>query len=165
MNLIHYKASTKQRIFILEKKAVRIITLSKYNAHTVPIYKELKLLKVSDIYKLQELKFYHKLINKQLPGYFYKIPYTNTFEIHQHDTRDKNSLFMSRNNHVFANKCIRYSMVRTVNNSPNDITDKVHIHSLYGFSSCIKQYLLCNYEYNCTKQNCYIYRNQGGIRV
>ena len=59
-----------QRIFILQKKAIRIITLSKYNAHTAPIYKELKLLKVSDIYKLQELKFYHKLINKQLPEYF-----------------------------------------------------------------------------------------------
>ena len=49
-----------QRIFILQKKAIRIITLSKYNAHTAPIYKELKLLKVSDIYKLQKLKFYHK---------------------------------------------------------------------------------------------------------
>ena len=46
------------------------MTLSKYNAHTAPIYKELKLLKVRDIYKLQELKFYHKLINKQLPEYF-----------------------------------------------------------------------------------------------
>ena len=153
-----------QRIFILQKKAIRIITLSKYNAHTAPIYKELKLLKVSDIHKLQELKFYHKLINKQLPEYFYNIPYTNTFEIHQYDTRDKNRLFMSRNNHVFANKCIRYSMIRTVNNSPNDITDKVHTHSLYGFSSYIKQYLLGNYEYNCTKTNCYICQNQG-IRV
>ena len=152
-----------QRIFILQKKAVRIITLSKYNAHTASIYKELKLLKVRDIYKLQELKFYHKLINKQLPECFYNIPYTNTFEIHQYDTRDKNRLFMSRNNHVFANKCIRYSMIRTGNNSPNDIT--VHTHSLYGFSSYIKQYLLGNYEYNCTKQNCYICRNQGGIRL
>ena len=63
------------------KKAVRIITLCKYNAHTVPIYKELKLLKVSDIYKLQEHTFYHKLINKQIPEYCYNIPYTNTFEI------------------------------------------------------------------------------------
>ena len=43
-------------------------------------------------------------------------------------------------------------MIRTVNNSPNDITDKVHTHSLYGFSSYIKQYLLGNYEYNCTKK-------------
>ena len=37
-------------------------------------------------------------------------------------------------------------MIRTVNNSPNDITDKVHTHSLYGFSSYIKQYLLGNYD-------------------
>ena len=78
------------------EKAVRIITLSKYNAHTAPIYTELKLLKVSDIYKLQVLKFYHQLINKQLPEYFYNIPYINTCEIHQYDTRDKNRLFMSQ---------------------------------------------------------------------
>ena len=90
-----------QRIFIIQKKTVTIITLSKYNAHTAPIYKEFKLLKVSDIYKLQEFKFYHKLINKQLPEYFYNIPYTNTFEIHQYDTRDKNRLFMSRNKSCF----------------------------------------------------------------
>ena len=85
-----------QRIFILQIKAVRVITLSKYNAHTAPIYKELHLLKVSDIYKLQELKFYHKLINKQLPEYFYNIPYTNIFEIHQYDSRQKSLIYVKK---------------------------------------------------------------------
>ncbi len=33
---------------------------SKYNAHTDPIFKKEKLLKLRDIIKLQELKFYYK---------------------------------------------------------------------------------------------------------
>ena len=46
------------RVIKLQKKAVRILSLSKYNAHTEPIFESLKLLKVKDILKLQELKFY-----------------------------------------------------------------------------------------------------------
>ncbi len=42
------------RILKLQKHIVRIISLSKCNAHTEKIFKTLKLLKVNDILKLQE---------------------------------------------------------------------------------------------------------------
>ncbi len=45
------------RIIKLQKKIVRILSLSKYNAHTDPLFKTHKLLKVQDIFKLQEFKF------------------------------------------------------------------------------------------------------------
>ena len=38
------------RIRVLQKKAIRIISLSKYNAHTETIFKRLNLLKVDDIF-------------------------------------------------------------------------------------------------------------------
>ena len=41
------------RIFKLQKRALRILTDSKYNAHTEPLFKELKLLKVKDIFNVQ----------------------------------------------------------------------------------------------------------------
>ncbi len=47
-----------ERIIKLQKKIIRITSLSKYNAHTEPIFRSLKLLKLTDILKLQELKFY-----------------------------------------------------------------------------------------------------------
>ncbi len=50
----------RDHIVKLQKKIVRIISLSKYNANTEPIFKTLKLLKVYDILKLHELKFYYK---------------------------------------------------------------------------------------------------------
>ena len=64
------------RVYKLQKRAVRIISCSKFNAHSEPLLKQLNLLKVEDILKLQQLKFYHKLINRQLPGYFTCFPIT-----------------------------------------------------------------------------------------
>ncbi len=58
-----------QRILKLQKRSVRIILLSKYNAHTESIFKQLQLLKITDIYILNELKFDHKYTNNNLPHY------------------------------------------------------------------------------------------------
>ena len=44
----------------MKKRAVRIMTNSKYNSHTEPLFKELKLLKISDIFKIQCMKFWYK---------------------------------------------------------------------------------------------------------
>ncbi len=63
---------TVYRISKLQKRAVRVIKHSKYNAHTKPIFKALKLLNVEDMLKLNELKFYYKYENNKLPKYFSK---------------------------------------------------------------------------------------------
>ena len=44
-----------KRIFKLQKRVMRIITCSKYNAHSEPLFKELKLLKLEDIRKLSDV--------------------------------------------------------------------------------------------------------------
>ncbi len=56
------------------KKVIRIINIRKYNAHTEPLFKELKLLKVTDILRLHELKFYYKYKNNKLPHYLQNLP-------------------------------------------------------------------------------------------
>ena len=58
------------------------------------------------------------------------------------DRSQQNYLFIPRSNHVFAYKCIRYSITRTANSSSYSITGKVYTHSLYDFSIYIKQYVL-----------------------
>ena len=44
-------------IFKLQKRALRAVTSSRYNAHTGPLFIKMKLLKVKDIHKLSQLKF------------------------------------------------------------------------------------------------------------
>ena len=58
------------RIFKLQKRARRIMTNSKYNAHTEPLFKELEMLKVKNIFDVQCMKFCYKFVNKSLPEYF-----------------------------------------------------------------------------------------------
>ena len=56
------------RLQKLQKTAIRIITLSKYNEHTAPLFKKLNLLIIKDILALQELKLYYKFIHNNV-GY------------------------------------------------------------------------------------------------
>ena len=46
------------RLAKLKKRAVRIIANSKYNAHTEPLFKDLHLLKITDIFDVQCMKFW-----------------------------------------------------------------------------------------------------------
>ncbi len=75
-----------ERITILKKKCIRTITSSKYNAHTEPIFKELNLLKVEDIFELQVLKFYFKFKNGSLPHCLQSLPLQHNQDIHNHNT-------------------------------------------------------------------------------
>ena len=144
------------RVYKLQKRAVRIISCSKFNAHSEPLLNQLNLLKVEDILKLQQLKCYHKLINRQLPGYFTCFPITPATEIHQHSTRAASKLFITRANHEFAKKSLRHSIIVTVNNTITSITNKTLTHSLDGFSKYVKKSIIQSYESNCSINNCYV---------
>ena len=50
-----------EQVSKLQKKSIRLITRSKYLAHSEPSFKELELLKIEDLYKLKILKFYYNL--------------------------------------------------------------------------------------------------------
>ena len=91
------------KIDIIQKRAVRILAASKYNAHMGPLFKkQLNLLKVSDMYKIQEIKIYYKLVHKQLPTYFNNFKYQTNYELHRHNTRTRHKLHVPRINHDFA---------------------------------------------------------------
>ena len=56
-----------ERIFKLQKVTLRIMTNSKYNAHTDPIFKGLEMLKVKDIFDVQCLKLWYKFVITNCP--------------------------------------------------------------------------------------------------
>ena len=58
------------RIFKIQKNALRIITKSGFNAHTNPLFKELKILKLEDHTTLLNCHFVHDYFNKSLPKSF-----------------------------------------------------------------------------------------------
>ena len=145
-----------ERIIKLQKKAIRIVNLSKYNAHCEPILKELNLLKVTDILDLQVLKFFYKFKNQMLPNYFQNMPFTTNVHQHGHHTRQIHKIHQPFAGHDFAKRCLRFYLPRIINNSPDFILDKVDTHSLQGYSLYIKKYMLKNYQGTCTIVNCYV---------
>ena len=145
-----------ERILKLQKRAIRIITLSKYNAHTEPLFKSRKLLKIHNIFQIQQYKFYHKYVNNKLPSYFHSFQLQRNDDIHNHNTRFHTNIHVRRTNHEFAKRCIRQSIISLINSTTDTIKQKVHTHSLQGFSLYIKTTILKNYCEECRIPNCYI---------
>ena len=58
------------RMMKLQKRCVRIITSSTYNAHTQPLMKQLNILSVPDMLLLNPMKFYYKYKHDEVPDYF-----------------------------------------------------------------------------------------------
>ena len=144
------------KIFKQQKKSLRIITCSKYNCHTNPIFKDLKILKVQDILYQKILKFYFKLKNDSLPRSFNYLTLTHSYDIHHHDTRANTLLTVPLFKYSFSKQCLSYKVVNTVNKSEKCIIDKITTHSLNGFSNYIKNLCIQNYDTECHITNCYI---------
>ena len=143
-----------ERIEKLQKRAVRFITQSKYLAHTDPIFIKLNLLKIQDIFKLNQLKFYYKYLTKSLPDYFQNLIFTRQS---RYNTRRSDDLTPSKVNHVFATKCISHNIPNVINRLPNEIRDKFLTHSFSGFVLYTRIYFIKMYQPQCLIENCYVF--------
>ena len=143
-----------ERIFILQKKAVRLICSEKFNAHTDPLFKKLNILKVHDIFQLRTIKFYFRYIHNQLPCYF-----DNMFAIpsptHSYHTRGRDNAPLPKPTRITSEQCIRYYVPSSIKFLPSCITDKLYSHSYSGLSNYTKIYFLKQYQDICTVPNCY----------
>ena len=145
--------SKTSRLFKLQKRAMRIITCSKYNSHTDPIFKALKLLKLADIYNLSLLKFYYKFKQKSLPLYFHDILSAHT---HSYLTRGRNDPVHTHTRTSFAKNSVRNYLPRFLDDVPLLMIDKVDTHSFQGFSKYCKNNYINAYDETCNISNCYI---------
>ena len=156
--LLLWGHSSKQ-IFDLQKRAVRTICKASYRAHTEPLFKQMKLLKIDDLYSLFMLKLKYKHLNEQLPHYFTDMLKAQSLQ-HEHNTRNRNCLFFLKPCHKQLEQGVRFKLPLILSAMPTTITDKLQTHSLDGLSKYCKNYYLSSYNSVCTKVNCYIC-NQG----
>ena len=143
-----------KRIKKLQKWALRSITSSKYNAHTEPLFINLKLLKIEDIYKLSILKFYFKYKNNLLPNFFRGMFDTIQPTRHNYSTRPRDQPILPISKTALAKQSIRFSLPEEIANIPEIIINKISTHSLDGFSKYVKQYLIGKYNPVCEIVNC-----------
>ena len=79
-------ASNLNRIYYLQKRAVRVVTNSEYRAHTAPLFSKLKILDIFQINTFDIAKFMFRYHNNLLPPLFLNLFTTNS-QVHNYDTR------------------------------------------------------------------------------
>ena len=145
------------RLEKLQKRAVRIITNSSYNAHTDPLFKKLNLLKVRDLFQLNVLKLYYKFRKKNLPFYTMNMfTYANTAPQHDYNLRTNGILENATTKTSSGENCIRFHLPVVINNTDRNVLDKVSTHSYEGFAFYVKRITICNYNDECNLRNCYV---------
>lgn len=71
-------------LLVLQKKAIRIITYSKYDSHSKPLFNELQILTINNLYQLNLATLIYKLHHNQTVSTSNLIPIT---QIHKYQTR------------------------------------------------------------------------------
>ena len=96
------------KLRILQKKAIRIITQSHYLAHTDPLFSKLKLLKLDDLYKHQLGIYMYKSTKDLLPDSMSSIviPIGPLHNVHDHNFRNQNGYYI---HHVRTN-CRKFTI-------------------------------------------------------
>ena len=141
----------------LQKKVVRIIAKSNYNAHTSGLFKGLSILQFNDLCALHDLKFCYKLFNNLLPDYF-SVDSVVSEQLHPRPTRlvSTHSFIVPRVYHEFAKNSIRYRIPVLMNTMQQVYKDKIYTHSFLGFKLYVKKTLIAAYNESCNIINCYI---------
>jgi hypothetical protein len=146
------------RIEKLQKRAIRVLAQAKYNAHTEPLFKDLGLLKINDVFHLTCMKFWYKFVNKTLPCYF-KTMFRHVNEIHPIVTRQHSQLYLFPTRTHSARKSIRHFIPELINHYPSNIIVKAKTHCVNTFSTHLKSFIIESYNSECLIENCYICNN------
>ena len=126
------------RLQLLQKRSVRVISGSNYNAHTDPLFKKLRLVKLADLFTLNVLKMYYKFKHAHLPSYVENM-FENFSRHHEYETRQSLILEEPMVNTAGGENCLRYILPRIVNNTNPTIINMVDSYSFEGFVRYLKK--------------------------
>ena len=127
----------QNKIFRLQKKAIRLINRTTFHAHTEPLFKKNKILKLRDLYYLETCKFIHHEVN--FCNNFNLISHSS---LHNYSTRYSTNLIPRR----FRSKIgSNFVLCRGVANYNNVCRDIKNLDSMDKFKCCLKLSLLLEY--------------------
>lgn len=129
-----------KRLFILQKRIVRIITSSNYRDHSLPLFSKLNILNVSNINFLQTASFVFNFLKGNLPQTFNNFFMKNS-SYHSYNTRSCNDLHCSRPRTRLYDFSIRCQGPKIWNSLPNYIKEASHYTF---FKHYLKQFLIHN---------------------
>ena len=133
-------------VFLLQKRVIRAIAFEHFTSSTTPLFSDLKILKLRDLFKLKLLTFVYECVNKISPSCFHSF-FDLVESVHQHHTRQvaKNHIFLTQKNTLqYGLRSVRYYGAKCWNEIPVGIKISP---SAISFRRKLKAFLLeSNYQ-------------------
>ena len=129
-----------QPLYILQKKAIRLITSSHYLEHTAPLFKSLELLNIHQIFKLNCLLLVYKCTKNNYFMEFKNKLHSNS-SIHSYNTRINSLLRLPSDKQKLIRKSYLCKSIELWNTVDVDIRN---INSITVFKKKIKILLIEN---------------------
>ena len=142
----------------LQKRAIRVITNSKYNAHVEPLLKRLNLLNVRDIFHNSLLKLFYIYKSGNLPHYI-MLMFSDATSTHNYNTSYNPILNHPISSLFGSEKCVRYHLPRVIEETDPNVLEKVNRHCYNGFCLYIRRVCIQNYKSVRSQRNCYTCQN------
>jgi hypothetical protein len=136
-------SSTLKPIITKQKIAIRLITNSPFNAHTEPLFKNLKILPLNDLIQMQKLQFMQRYIHNDLPRSFLGEWLTNEerrLDPDQAVLRNQDNLYVPFACTIFSENMPWTSLPKTWN--AFDCNDIKFIRNKLEFKLKLKDHLL-----------------------
>ena len=112
---------------IIQRKSIRLINNSSYNAHTKPIFKKINILTLCDLYTLHIDKFMYEYHHNNLPNSLNNIFIPN-HDFHSYNTRHREDPHILSRRTAFAGKSLLHQGPKLWNEIPREIKDLKSIH-------------------------------------
>ena len=144
-----------KRLTLLQKRAIRIVTKSKYNSHTNRLFRNLNALKINDIFNISCSRFYFKVQSNLTPLYFKQELPRNT-DIHSHNTRNSQNLHTYNTTSELRKQLLNVKIPQCWNSLPQNLRN---ITNLKHIDIKLKDHYLSKYPTTCNINNCYICNN------
>ena len=126
------------RVFRLQKRAVRLISNSSFYSHSAPLFHKLNLLNVYDIMNLQIEIFMYNCKYRLHPPYISDI-FPLNLNFHSYETRSANDFHFPKVRTSYAKSTLLFTGPKLWSSLPKEIKNSVSLHS---FKRNFKKYLI-----------------------
>ena len=133
-----------------QKRFLGLITGNRGKYHSDPIFSQLGILKIDDLYKQQLRVYAWRSIKGRLPGNQIAM-FNKVSDVHNHNTRSsKSGLFFSTQDH----RSVKYRIPKEWHSLHKELRA---INSLGGFKRKSKEQFISQYKsFECSLRNCYV---------
>ena len=117
------KQSKLKGLINCQKKCVRNINKSRYNSHTEPIFKKLRILRLNDLFELNCRKFMYSYLHDKLPSCF-----NNMFQ--RSNSSRTNNIVVQICKKTYLQHFPSFTLPQKWNSTPQDIKNIISLNSL-----------------------------------